>query len=316
MSPVQANLIIDTAFVGNPGNAGELSGISAGGWGPDRVCGAVNYVYQISTFETKADQYTEFLNAVAATDTYGLYSQNMWSDARGCKISRSGSPGSFTYAVDAEWADRPVNFVSWRDAARFCNWMHNGQPTGPQNAATTEDGSYDLSGGGSGAIAREDDATWVIPSEDEWYKSAYHKNDGITGNYWDYPTSTDVIPSNDLVGPDPGNNANFWQGGETLGGPYYRSEAGEFQNSESPYGTFDQGGNVWEWTEATLYGLDSQTRGGSFSTQADTLHAAHREFALPSTGAADIGFRVVRVPEPAAIGLLVIGGIAVLRRRR
>ena len=24
---------------------------------------------------------------------------------------------------------------------------------------------------------------------------------------------------------------------------------GEFENSESPYGTFDQGGNVWEWNE-------------------------------------------------------------------
>jgi formylglycine-generating enzyme required for sulfatase activity len=35
---------------------------------------------------------------------------------------------------------------------------------------------------------------------------------------------------------------------------YYRTEVGEFENSESPYDTFDQGGNVWEWNEAILGG--------------------------------------------------------------
>ena len=42
----------------------------------------------------------------------------------------------------ADWADRPVNYVSFWDAARFANWLHNGQPTGAQGAGTTEDGAY------------------------------------------------------------------------------------------------------------------------------------------------------------------------------
>ena len=107
----------------------------------------------------------------------------------------------------------PVNYVSWGDAARFANWMHNDQPTGLQSLTTTEDGSYLLDGGMSDlellAVIREPDATWVIPSENEWYKAAYHRNDGMTGNYWDYPTSTNSVPSNDLINPDPGNSANF-----------------------------------------------------------------------------------------------------------
>ena len=33
-----------------------------------------------------------------------------------------------------------MNYVSFYDALRFANWLHNGQPTGAQGAATTETG--------------------------------------------------------------------------------------------------------------------------------------------------------------------------------
>ena len=181
----QADVVIDTVTVGNPGNAGELSGEGVGGAGPSRICGSVDHVYKIGKFEVTAGQYAEFLNAVAADDTYGLYNTSMWEAEHGCKIQRTGGSGSYTYSVADDWRDRPVNYVSWGDAARFANWLHNGQPTGPQGLATTEGGSYLLDGAmGDGellTITREPDATWVIPSEDEWYKAAYHKNDGGDG---------------------------------------------------------------------------------------------------------------------------------------
>ena len=67
--------------VGNLGNTGEWSGQSYGGYGPDRICGAVGYAYNIGKYEVTAGQYTEFLNAVARTsDPYGLYNASMWSD--------------------------------------------------------------------------------------------------------------------------------------------------------------------------------------------------------------------------------------------
>ena len=59
---------LEFVTVGNPGNAADSTGY-----------GAVDHVYQIGKFEVTAGQYTEFLNAVAATDTYGLYSTLMWS---------------------------------------------------------------------------------------------------------------------------------------------------------------------------------------------------------------------------------------------
>ena len=293
--PLATSVAIDTVTVGNPVNTADTRYETPG-------YGAVDYEYDIGKYEVTAGQYTAFLNAVAKTDTYGLYNTNGMPDPgdyRGCNIQRSGSPGSYTYGVAGDWANRPVNYVSWGDSARFANWLHNGQPTGAQGLSTTEDGSYYLNGAMSNAellaIAREPDATWVIPSEDEWYKAAYHKNDGVTGNYWDYPTSSDSLPSNDLIDPDPGNNGNFHQGGFTIGSPYWRTGVGEFENSDSPYGTFDQGGNVLEWNEAA----DESYRGlraGAFSYYEYYLHASYSIGLTPAYEYHDIGFRVSEVP--------------------
>ena len=103
VSMAQAEVVIETVTVGRPGNTGELSGEGAGGYyGPDRICGRVNYVYNIGKYEVTNGQYTEFLNAVAATDTYGLYNTRMLSSSYGSKIRRTDSSGSYAYLVDAD----------------------------------------------------------------------------------------------------------------------------------------------------------------------------------------------------------------------
>ena len=299
---VQAEVVIETVFVANVGNPDDTHGDGYGG---------VDYVYSIGKFEITAGQYTEFLNAVAATDTYGLYNQEMWTNEYGCKIRRTGDPDSYTYLVDADgddvedaaWVDRPVNFVSWGDAARFVNWLHNGQPTGAQVLSTTEDGSYYLDGATSNAellaVDREEDATWVIPSEDEWYKAAYHYNDGVTGSYYDYPTCSDTVPvSEPCAGGS--NSANYLDGDYAVGAPYYRNEVGCYVGSASCYGTFDQGGNLWEWNEAVfVVHSERGIRGGAFNSYAvnDQLRADYRTDYLPTEENAHVGFRVVEALE-------------------
>ncbi len=317
---------IETVTVGNPGNVGELSGEGAGGWGPDAIVGGVDYTFRMGKFEVTAGQYAEFLNAVAATDTYGLYNTSMWSSAYGCKIERSESSGSYVYSVASDWADRPVNLVSWGDAARFANWLTNGQPSGGQDPTTTEDGSYYLNGATTDAqlmtVTRktlQQGGRYYVPTEDEWYKAAYHKNDGATANYWNYPTGTGTTPSNVLSDPDPGNNANFYrnQSGYTIGSPYYRTEVGEFELSASPYGTYDQGGNVWEWNEAAFSELSRGLRGGDFNNGSNHLLASDRDHShYPTAEDQNVGFRITEVPEPATLSLLVLGGLALFRRRR
>ena len=136
--------------------------------------GAVSYVYQIAKNETTISQYAEFLNAVAKTDSYALYSSSMTTSFIN-GISQSGSSGSFTYSVAAGSGNKPIAYVSWFDAARFCNWMQNGQQTGTGAALTAETGAYTLDGTTSGvSVSKNAGATVWIPSESEWYKAAYY----------------------------------------------------------------------------------------------------------------------------------------------
>jgi formylglycine-generating enzyme len=179
---------IDMVTVGNAGNAADTT-----------TNGAVDYEYQIGKYEVTVAQYTEFLNAVARTDAYGLWETSMengtWGGIQRKMILRTGSAGSYSYAsgtptggVAGGWNNRPVAYVDWGDAARFCNWLTNGKPTtGEENASTTEEGSYMLDGAIDDAtladVMREENAVYVLPNADEWYKAAYHKNDGVTANY-------------------------------------------------------------------------------------------------------------------------------------
>src|SRR5262249_23056742 len=239
---------IEMVTISNPGNAPDTQY-------NNMAVGSVDHVYQIGKYEVTAGQYTEFLNAVAKADPNGLYSTKMGDPAGslGANIQRPGSSPNFSYTVAADWANRPVNYVSFWDAARFTNWLYNGQPAGAQDLGTTEGGAYhDV--GDQTLFGRNLDAKFFIPTEDEWYKAAYHdKTVGLAASYFYYPTGTNAVPGRDMTeATSPGNNANFYNGEYLISSPYYRTVVGEFELSDSPYGTFDQGGNVWEWNETAV----------------------------------------------------------------
>lgn len=291
---------LETVRVGNPGNPGELSGVGAGGWGPDRICGAVGYTYKIGKYEITAAQYTDFLTNKAQSDPYGLYNTNMWTKTRGCRIQRAGTSPNYTYSVAEEWANRPVNYVSYWDTCRFANWLHNGQGSGD-----TETGAYTLNGYNDvdgRDIQRNPGAKWFLPSEDEWYKAAYYKGGGIAAGYWVYPTQSNSIPSSALIDPDPGNNVTYNTDTDPV---HYRTEVGEHENSESAYGTFDQAGNVWEWNEALVdpaYPAYRGLRGGNWDSTYDDLQGSGRgNYNYPTLENPGSGFRVAAyVPRPAS----------------
>ena len=195
------------------------------------------------------------------------FTTRRWATFRsvGANIQRTGSSPNFSYSVAADWANRPVNYVSFWDAARFANWLHNGQPTGAQGPGTTEDGAYhDV--GNQTLFGRNAGAKFFIPTEDEWYKAAYHdKTAGLAASYFDYPTGTNAVPETiSTKRPIRATTRISTVGSYAIGSPYYRTVVGEFELSDSPYGTFDQGGNVWEWNETAVFSSSRGLRGGSF----------------------------------------------------
>jgi formylglycine-generating enzyme required for sulfatase activity len=298
------------------GNAGNLADPSTG-------YGAVGYAYNFGQYDVTAAQYTAFLNAVAKTDPYGLYNSNMALVASqiGCGISQSGSQGHYSYATISN-PNFPVNYVSWGDAARFCNWLQNGQPTGSEGNGTTETGSYTLNGAITKAslmtVTRNTGATYCIPTEDEWYKAAYYNP--ANSSYYLYPTQSNSVPTNVLSATGT-NNANYYDYYGTGNGGYtdpvnYLSAVGAFAASPSAYGTYDQGGDVFQWNEANINSSYRGLWGGSFHSLVNYLQSDNRIYDYPTNEYNNFGFRVSQVPEPTSLGVLGFGVIGMLVRRR
>ncbi len=265
-----------------------------------------------------------------------------WGDVQRNMILRSGTSGNYSYTVGTGWGDRPVSYVDWGDTVRFCNWLTNGQPTtGVEDLTTTENGSYYINGAAAddlptiNAVVRKtyaEGAEYVLPTYDEWYKAAYHKNNGVTGgadNYWEFATQSETVPSNVLTSPDPGNNANYRPSGNattyTLGLPYVVTPVGEFENSDSPYGTFDQDGNEREWcddltdpetpaTSSRLWAGGSAAEGiPSADPDYQFMRAGYFAGNIPSWSSFTNGFRVASLRLPVLLPWTLPGPEAPIR---
>ena len=87
--------------------------------------GNVDYVYNIGKYEVTNSQYVKFLNAVdpSGANQHGLYYSNMSSSSYGGISFNSGDPSGSKYDVRSGRGNMPVNYVSFRDACRFANWL-------------------------------------------------------------------------------------------------------------------------------------------------------------------------------------------------
>jgi len=289
--PAHAQVSIEWVTVGDPRNTCD---------GQSQGCfGAVNYAYWIGKYETTNAQYAAFLNAVAADDFNGLYDTHM-ANPNPCSlvdrcyggITRSGSPGSYTYSAIPGRENMPVNHVSWYDALRFANWMHNGQPTGAQDSTTTEDGAYALCGERC-MVRRRVGAKVRLPTEAEWYKAAYY--DPGSASYFDYPAGSDTMTTCAL----PGATANTANCGYPIPAVGDFTDVGSYTGSASPYGTFDQGGNIYEWNETKVADASRGVRGGTFQLYPNQLAASSRPMNnVPWLKFFNVGFRVATAVEP------------------
>jgi sulfatase modifying factor 1 len=287
-----ASIEIGTSYVGDVGNSADSS-----------TYGAVNYGYNVGTYEVTNSQYVSFLNATGSTDTHGLYNTYMSSYGG---IGRTGSSGSYVYSVNTGYGDKPVNYVNFWDAARFTNYLTTGG---------TESGVYNLGGvtAPTNNTITRDATAWnaggvAIASEDEWYKAAYYKGGSTTAGYWDYAHQSDSIETAD---------ANYAMSVGTL------TDVGIYSGAASYYGTFDQGGNVYEFNDAIVSSTARGLRGGAFYNTGNVLQSSARGNYDPAGEDINIGFRVsslAPIPEPssyaAMFGCLALGCATIRRKGR
>src|SRR3990167_57429 len=307
LAAIEHTGIIDMSFVevGDPGNESDEF----------TEHGAVDHPFFIGTYDVTAAQYCVFLNAVAATDDpHKLYDEKMEQDKNIACIRRQGIPGRYTYSIIEAGYHRenfPITYVNWYSAARFCNWMQNNCPSGYKGTLATESGTYTLLCWDNQDIVLDinENATYRLPTEDEWYKAAYydHSSKIDSRSYWNYPTQSDFCPSNNIDHYHWNSCANykspryfFW--GEkifTQKDPPHLTPVGTFNDSASPYGAYDMGGNVFQWT-STRSSPDAPSlsfiiRGGSWDSLASDLSNSRSIKKNPSVSNNHIGFRLVKI---------------------
>ena len=310
---------IDYTPVNNAGNAANTNG-----WG------AVSNVFKIAKYETSNEQYKDFLNKVDASGTNpnGVYNAQMGSDSLGGITFNAGGSSGAKYTVKTgtspggvAYTNMPVLFTTWFSAARFTNWLQNGQQT---NSSSMETGAYTLNNQTSGNIpARNAGATDFLPSRDEWYKAGFY--DGNTVAYKTWPTDSNAQPTNTVSNLTLANVANY---GSTATPTLSPISVGSYINTTSPYGAFDMFGNATEYTDTAGTGADvgrPQMFSGSWATtvaSAGSWNAtAAGIFRSSTTATGQVGFRVAAVPEPATIALASVGiaslaGLDWMKRRK
>lgn len=279
----EAQVEFDWATIGNAGNARDTTFSSS--------VGAVESEYRIATTEVTNTQYAQFLNAAAVSDPLELYSDRMSTAG---SIVRSGQSGSFSYAVGNGFENMPVGNVTWYDAARFTNWLHNGQAT---DGSGTESGAYTLVGlspipTNAETIVRSAEANFFLPNRDEWYKAAYHDSSaGTNGVYFRYANGSDIAPV--AAFPiDDASGANF---NNVIG---TTTEVGAYTDNVSPYGLYDLNGNVAEWTELLIDSnvVNRGIAGGDFLFGDAQLRSTTSVAVSATLEGERIGFRVAATP--------------------
>jgi formylglycine-generating enzyme required for sulfatase activity len=304
------------ATVGDPWNPADgRRSTCCGGLAGATGLGSVSYVFQITVWEVTNAQYAEFLNAVAAqADPYALWPPRMseldaYGDPGG--IVREGAPGGWSYVAMAGLEEHPVRWMNFYRAARFANWLHNGQP---DDSSATEDGAYALLGGDPSGIVRQSSARFSVPTEDEWYKAGYYSPSD--GRYRNYPTRYNAEP---LAVPPPGgsNSANNAFGVLTLpegfcfGPDCWLVATGSYPGTRSPYGVEDMAGGTMELTETSPTGACPGcrvARGGHYRKLAgDAYYAIRNQYPERCDGCWGLGFRLVQaeptIPRPCGDGL-------------
>jgi hypothetical protein len=163
--------------------------------------GNVRYAYQITQYPITNNEYCLFLNSIdrLGNNPNVVYVASMSSSNRGGITLATTGPKGYRYRVKPNMGNKPVNFINWWRAARYCNWLHNGgkkyKTTDNTESAPQNTGAYNIGTSTTGTIvvSPQANAKFTIPTIDEWIKAGYYMG-GNSSGYWTYPTQYDTPP--------------------------------------------------------------------------------------------------------------------------
>lgn len=265
---------IDFVTVGNPSNLPASNGK-----------GTVSTIFKISKYEITNEEYCIFLNNVAKSDKYGLFSPLMQEHFFG-GIIRSGDRGHYIYTCKKGYEKKPITGITWMSAIRFINWLHynsanieKGESLAKYIPLTEGDNTHGAYDTRNVPVIRNKGANYWLPNEDEWLKAAYYD-----GNKWNEHLFSK------------GSNC-YTKKGWAYPFPHIK-DVGEGVVA-SHYGTFDQQGNVAEWIENTPQNGSKWKLALGGSLIRPTAFAAFKESEgdFPEKSISTFGFRVCRALE-------------------
>jgi hypothetical protein len=302
---------IEFSTIGAPGNPAYWLPPGPGGGQPNNgeARGRVDYTYRLARTEVTGAQWVQFANAYARTFGGNLpenASPNLLGSLTARVVGYSTDGGSDIYATGGVFANMAAR-TSWRLSALYCNWLHNDRAETP---AAFHSGAYEFStfgdvtfttrfGGTSRAFTdqptRSPGARFWIPSYDEWIKGMHFdpNNPQLGVNGWrEFAFGADVPPFGGQIDPEVGvDRRNFGPPGTPgaiSGDTFVQISPGNlgwpvasYPNAQSPWGLFDGGGSVTEWTEQIDIRQDSD--GNWRNVNRALLGAADRNY--PFTGA-------------------------------
>lgn len=314
---------IDFVTIGDAGNV-PCALPDPGGISYATGRGGVPYEYRIGRLEITTIQWLQFVNTFS---TQGGSWTNFGRPAHwGAQIDLSyiGPGERYELKPVANAGLLPVGGISWRTAAMYCNWLHNGQSA---QTSSLQSGAYDAStfttnanGTFNDQLAHDPGARFWIPTLDEWIKAAHYDPNRYgsgQGGWWMYPHGSDTPLA---YGP-PGTgqaNAGFTQ---TMAA-HWNIPLGSYASILSPWGLQDAAGAATEWTEeAFSAGLGPSERGieGSASGWPTSLSSLNDRATRLGSAAPDFrafeGLRIAStVPSPHYA--LPLGIMWFARRRR
>ncbi|MCC5822293.1 MAG: formylglycine-generating enzyme family protein [Phycisphaerales bacterium] len=262
----------DWVTIGEPGNIGYPGGpvgISAGR-------GSVDYEYRIGRTQVTAGQWLAFYNTFSVQS--GQLAQTLrpafWPAYQ--DFSYQGPGDRYEFFPTLHHPELSPIGINWRQAAMFCNWLHNGHSSDP---ASLLNGAYDTAtftynedtNTFNDQATRHPDARYWIPSLDEWLKAAHYdpNKNGQGPGWWEYAHSSDAPPVYGMPGEGDVARQLTQEQMIQLAGPGASPlyiPLGLYPDVQSPWGLLDLLGGNREFVEDWDPDAPNFWRLGKFST--------------------------------------------------